>query len=58
MEVFLAIIHGFIPILLVGIPLNGVLTWKLNTGMVGARHKGHSRCVDPGTQQRDGGNPS
>ncbi|CAI9576560.1 unnamed protein product [Staurois parvus] len=36
----------------------GVQTWELSTGMVGTPHNGHRRCTDPGTQHRDGGNPS
>ncbi|CAI9622385.1 unnamed protein product [Staurois parvus] len=36
----------------------GVQTRQLNTGMVGTLHNGHRRCTDPGTQHRDGGNPS
>ncbi|CAI9621997.1 unnamed protein product [Staurois parvus] len=27
-------------------------------GMVGTPHNEHSRCTDPGTQHKDGGNPS
>ncbi|CAI9623134.1 unnamed protein product [Staurois parvus] len=36
----------------------GVQTKELSTGMVGTPHNEHSRCTDPGTQHRDGGNPS
>ncbi|CAI9535217.1 unnamed protein product [Staurois parvus] len=36
----------------------GVQTRELSTGIVGTPHKGHSRCTDPGTQHRDGVNPS
>ncbi|CAI9576562.1 unnamed protein product [Staurois parvus] len=36
----------------------GVQTRELSTGMVGTPHNGHRRCTDPGTQHRDGGNPS
>ncbi|CAI9612735.1 unnamed protein product [Staurois parvus] len=36
----------------------GVQTRELSTGMVGTPHNGHSGCTDPGTQHRDGGNPS
>ncbi|CAI9570973.1 unnamed protein product [Staurois parvus] len=35
-----------------------VQTRGLSTGMVGTPNNGHSRCTDPGTQHRDGGNPS
>ncbi|CAI9584650.1 unnamed protein product, partial [Staurois parvus] len=36
----------------------GVRTQEFSTGMVGTPHNGHSRCTDPGTWHRDGGNPS
>ncbi|CAI9575321.1 unnamed protein product, partial [Staurois parvus] len=36
----------------------GVQTQEVITGMVGTPHNRHSRCTDPGTQRRDGGNPS
>ncbi|CAI9605134.1 unnamed protein product, partial [Staurois parvus] len=36
----------------------GVQTWELSTGMMETPHNGHSGCTDPGTQHRDGGNPS
>ncbi|CAI9576561.1 unnamed protein product, partial [Staurois parvus] len=35
-----------------------VQTRELSTGMVGTPHNEHRRCTDPGTQHRDGGNPS
>ncbi|CAI9620765.1 unnamed protein product [Staurois parvus] len=36
----------------------GVQTWELSARMVGTPDNGHSRCTDPETQYRDGGNPS
>ncbi|CAI9595057.1 unnamed protein product [Staurois parvus] len=36
----------------------GVQTRELSTGTVGTPHNGHSGRTDPGTQHRDGGNPS
>ncbi|CAI9585137.1 unnamed protein product, partial [Staurois parvus] len=36
----------------------GVQTRELSTGMVRVPHNENSRCTDPGTQHRDGGNPS
>ncbi|CAI9587546.1 unnamed protein product [Staurois parvus] len=36
----------------------GVQTQELITGMVGTLHNVHSRRADPGSQHRDGGNPS
>ncbi|CAI9576241.1 unnamed protein product [Staurois parvus] len=36
----------------------GVQTRELGTGMVVTPYNGHSGCTDPGTQHRDGGNPS
>ncbi|CAI9591732.1 unnamed protein product [Staurois parvus] len=35
-----------------------IQTQELSIGMVGTPHNGHSRCTDPGTQQKDGWNPS
>ncbi|CAI9624119.1 unnamed protein product [Staurois parvus] len=35
----------------------GVKTQELSTDMVGTPYIGHSRCKDPGTQHRAGGNP-
>ncbi|CAI9578256.1 unnamed protein product [Staurois parvus] len=36
----------------------GVQTRELSTGMAETPHNGHSGCTDPGTQHKDGGNPS
>ncbi|CAI9589309.1 unnamed protein product, partial [Staurois parvus] len=36
----------------------GVQTQEPSTGMVVTPHNRHSRCIDPGTQHRNGGIPS